>query len=308
MSDQISRPSIRFTTPVQAMTFEQTLDNALAAEAAGFSGVTFSDRPHDPMLDGWTLSAAIAARTERVRLYHTTLNIPYRFPAVLAKEAATLDIVSNGRLDLCLGAGGEGNRPLYDSIGVPMASPGERLRGLRECIDILRGIWSNERFTYEGEVYSVEDAAGGVRPVQESIPIWIGALMPRALKLAGESADGFIKNQGWGTADELRQMNEAIDEAAIKAGRYPGAIRRVLNGSGYVASTSEEGARYREQGSAQNAFGTRGLIGTVDEILDLVREYRAAGVDTFNVRFPAGQQLEHLKRFGAEVIPAASGL
>ena len=111
-----------------------------------------SDRPHRPILDGWTLAAAVAARTEGVQLNRVTLNIPYRYPAVLAKEAATLDIISNGRLDLCLGAGGEGNRHLYDSIGVPLAPPKEpRVRGLREYTAILRGLWANETFfSYEG--------------------------------------------------------------------------------------------------------------------------------------------------------------
>src|SRR5688572_27626597 len=100
MTNSGGRLPIRFTTPVSGPTFEAVLEQAQAAEAAGFSGVSFSDRPHDPILDGWTLATAVAARTERIRLYHTTLNIPYRYPAVLAKEAATLDIVSHGRLDL----------------------------------------------------------------------------------------------------------------------------------------------------------------------------------------------------------------
>jgi alkanesulfonate monooxygenase SsuD/methylene tetrahydromethanopterin reductase-like flavin-dependent oxidoreductase (luciferase family) len=297
----LARLPITFSTPAGNQSFEQALATAQAAETAGFTSVTFSDRPHDPVLDGWTLSAAVAARTERIRFFHTTLNVPYRFPAVLAKEAATLDRISNGRLDLCLGAGGEVNRPLYDSIGVPLASPGERLQDLRDAIAILRGMWANEKFSFKGRVFQVEDAAGEPKPVQQPIPIWVGARMPRSLRLTGQIADGFIKNGGWGTVEELRDLNGRIDAAARRAGRDPQAIRRILNGSAYVARDEADAAQYIAAAGSQ---GANGLIGTPARIIELIRDYHAAGVDTFNVRFPAGA--EHLKRFGAEVIPEAS--
>lgn len=308
MTNSHGRLPVRFTTPINGPTFEAVLEQAQAAEAAGFSGISFLDRPHDPVLDGWTLATAVAARTERIRLYHTTLNIPYRFPAVMAKEAATFDIISHGRLDLCLGAGGEGNRSLYDSIGVPLAAPADRLRGLREYIAILRGLWANEKFSYEGRIYSVDNAEGGVKPVQESIPIWVGARMPRSLRLTGQLADGFIKNQGWTTPEEMRQMNDAIDDAAREADRYPNLIRRIINGAGYVARDRDDAEANRETGTGIGAYTNAGLVGTVDEILDIIRAYRAAGVDTFSVRFPAGQVLEQIRRFGAEVIPEAARL
>ncbi len=308
MTNRDGRLPIRFITPVAGPTFEAVLEQAQTAEAAGFDGVTFSDRPHDPIMDGWTLAAAVAARTERVRLSHTTLNIPYRYPAVLAKEAATLDIISHGRLDLCLGAGGEGNRPLYDTIGVKLASPEDRMQGLRECIAILRGLWENERFTYEGRIYSVDEAAGGVQPVQESIPIWLGALMPYSLRMTGRLADGFMKNRGWCEADEFAALNDQVTDAAVKAGRYPNEIRRIINGAAYVASDPDDARARREQGTGIGGFMNAGLIGTVDEILDIIRGYRHAGVDTFGIRFPAGQVVEQMKRFGAEVIPEAAKL
>jgi alkanesulfonate monooxygenase SsuD/methylene tetrahydromethanopterin reductase-like flavin-dependent oxidoreductase (luciferase family) len=284
------------------------LEQAQAAEAAGFDGVSFGDRPHDPVMSGWMLAAAVAARTERVRLNHMTLNIPYRYPAVLAKEAVTIDIISKGRLDLCLGAGGEGNRPLYDSIGVPLAPPPERMQALKECIEILRGLWANERFSYEGKVYHLDEAAGGVEPVQETIPIWIGALAPYSLKLAGRMSDGFMKNRGWCTAPEFEPLNEAVTDAAIKAGRYPNEIRRIINGAAYVARDAGDTRAYQERGTGIGGFSDAGLVGTVGEILDIIRAYRNVGVDTFGLRFPAGQVVEQMQRFGAEVIPAASRL
>jgi alkanesulfonate monooxygenase SsuD/methylene tetrahydromethanopterin reductase-like flavin-dependent oxidoreductase (luciferase family) len=292
---------ISFATPAGNARFEQTLATALAAEAAGFDAITLSDRPHDPILDGWTLGAAVLGRTERIRLFHTTLNIPYRFPAVMAKEAATLDQISGGRLDLCLGAGGEGNRPLYDTIGVPLAAPGERLDGLEEAIAILRGLWTHDKFSYEGRIYSVDGAPGQPKPVQPLIPIWIGAAMPRSLRMAGRIADGYIKNGGWGSVEDLAALNRAVDAAALKAGRDPGSLRHILNSGGYLA---------RDKADAESArAGQRGgFIGTTDEVLGQIRAYLAAGVNSFIVRFPADVALAQIERFGAEVIPEARKL
>ncbi len=308
------RLPLTFATRAGNQSFEQALQIAQAAEAAGFSGVSFSDRPHDPVLDGWTLATAVAARTERIRFFHTTLNLPYRFPAVLAKEAATFDIISKGRLDLCLGAGGEANRALYDSIGVPLAAPGERLTDLEDAVTIMRGLWANERFSYTGRVAKVEDAVGDPKPVQRPIPIWIGARMPRSLRQVGRFADGFVKNGGWGSAEELRELNAAIDAAAVKAGRDPHSIRRLLNGAAaYVAKDAADAAEFRARGARQTS-GARsgqeasGLIGTVAEIIESVKAFRAAGVDTFVVSFPPQQTLAQIERFGAEVIPEAASL
>jgi alkanesulfonate monooxygenase SsuD/methylene tetrahydromethanopterin reductase-like flavin-dependent oxidoreductase (luciferase family) len=307
------RLPITFSTRAGNQSFEQALSVAQAAEKAGFSGVSFSDRPHDPILEGWTLATAIAARTERIRVFHTTLNVPFRFAAVLAKEAATLDIISNGRLDLCLGAGGDANRPLYDSIGVPLAAPGERLTDLVDAITIMRGMWAHDKFTYKGRAFHVEEAVGVPAPVQQPIPIWIGARLPRSLRIAGRLADGFVKNGGWGTVEELKQLNDAVTEAAVKAGRDPYSVRRVLNGAlAYVAKDAADAEAYRTQ--AVQTQGSRagervsGLIGTVDEIVETVKAYREAGVDTFVVNFAPQLTLQQIERFGAEVIPAASTL
>ena len=104
MSTTAKRLPVTFGTPAGNQSFDQALATAKAAEAAGFTSVSFSDRPHDPTLDGWTLATAVAARTERIRFFHSTLNVPYRLPSVLAREAATLDIISGGRFDLAASA------------------------------------------------------------------------------------------------------------------------------------------------------------------------------------------------------------
>ena len=313
MTTSNGRLPIAFATRAGNQSFEQALATAQAAEAAGFHGVSFSDRPHDPVLEGWTLATAVAARTERIRVFHATLNIPYRFPSVLAKEAATLDIIANGRLDLCLGAGGEANRPLYDSVGVPLATAGERLTDLEDAVNIMRGMWANEKFSYQGRVFHVEDALGEPKPVQNPIPIWVGARLPRSLRQAGRWADGYMKNGGWGSVEELRELNQTVDAAARKAGRDPGSLRHTLNGGqAYVARDAADAEEYRA--GARQPSGSRagqpasGLIGTVDQILETLKAYRAAGVDTFVVNFPPRALKEQLQRFAAEVMPEAAKL
>jgi alkanesulfonate monooxygenase SsuD/methylene tetrahydromethanopterin reductase-like flavin-dependent oxidoreductase (luciferase family) len=293
---------VEFATGVPGRDFQEALAVAQAAETAGFTSVSFADRPFDPVMDGWTLATAVAARTERIRLFHTTLNIPYRLPQVIAKEAATLDLISGGRLDLCLGAGGEGNRPAYDSFGLPMPGPGERLQDLRDAIAIIRGLWSNERFTYEGRVFRVRDANGEPKPAQGLVPIWVGALLPRSLRLTGQLADGFIKNRGWGSIEEVGELNRRVSNAASKAGRDPASIKRILNGAGFVARDAAEAEEVRSRLGA--AAG--GLIGTPEQILETIKTYQEAGVTMFLVRFQGPRALEQIKAFGSQVIPAAS--
>ena len=307
-NDGSKKLPIWFTTPAAGQDFEGVLATAQAAEASGFSGVSFSDRPHDPILDGWTLAAAVAARTDRVRLHHSTLNIPYRFPAVLAKEAATLDIISNGRLDLCLGAGGEENRALYDSIGVPLASPSERMQDLVDAIAILRGLWSNEKFSFKGRVHELDGAAGGPQPVQDPIPIWVGARLPRSLRLAGSLAEGFMKNRGWTSLEEMAELNQKVDSAAAKAGRDPGKMRHVINGPAYIAQNRADSEAFRTASAAAAPYQPGGLIGTVDEVITTIRDYSAVGVDVFGLRFRPEHSAEQIRLFGSEVIPAAGAL
>src|SRR3954468_7573780 len=102
----MARLPLTFATGAPNSSLDAAIATATAAEEAGFTSVSFGDRPQMPGLDGWILAAALAARTSKIRLFHPTLNLPYRFPQIIAKQAATIDVISNGRLDLCLGAGG----------------------------------------------------------------------------------------------------------------------------------------------------------------------------------------------------------
>ena len=306
LPDETGRLPLTFATPAGGRSWEQALATARAAEEAGFWGIGLGER-FDGSLTGWPLATALAARTERLRFFHTTLNVPYRHPYILAQEAAAVDNISGGRLILCLGAGFEPSRQAYLNAGLPFGTPGERVQDMRDVIAILRGVWSGERFSHKGRFYSVEDVAPSVRPVNGTIPIWIGAMAPRLLRVTGELADGFMKNLGWGPVEEVRALNDAVTESARTAGRDPYSIRRVMNGAGFVAESTAELEHYKAN-APQPVGGPRGgLIGSRDEVLQTLLQYRAAGVDTFNVSFPNETAEEQIKRFGRQIIQASRG-
>ena len=182
------------------------------------------------------MATAVAMATERIRVTHSTLNVPFRYPALLAKMAASLDVITGGdRVLLTLGAGGqEGHARSY---GMRFGSAGERVDGLIDAIHILRGAWANESFSYEGKQYSVTDCVLEPKPVTQPIPILIGASKPRMLGLAGSLADGWIKNGGWPASPEAyAEQQELVERGAERAGRDSGTPRRVVNGTAYVGS------------------------------------------------------------------------
>ena len=160
----------------------------LAAEAAGFDVISFSDRPPEPSMEGWTLATAVAVQTERIAVTHSTLNVPFRNPALLAKMASTLDVMTGGgRVILTLGAGGQETH--YRTYGIEFGSPGERVTDLEDAIAIMRGLWANESFSYAGRQFSVEECSAPPAPLGP-IPIIIGAGGPRMLRYTGAHAEG----------------------------------------------------------------------------------------------------------------------
>jgi alkanesulfonate monooxygenase SsuD/methylene tetrahydromethanopterin reductase-like flavin-dependent oxidoreductase (luciferase family) len=213
---------------------------ARLTERAGLDLVTFQDHPYQPrFLDTWTLLSWVAAQTETVRLAGNVLNLPLRPPAVLARAAASLDLLSGGRLELGLGAGAFWDA--IEAMGVPRRAPGESVEALEEAIDVIREIWNpgERRGVYvDGKHYRVHGAKRGPEPAHD-IPIWLGANKPRMLRLTGRKADGWLPSLAYFTLDELDRANRIIDEAATEAGRDPREIRRLLNISGEVATIEQ---------------------------------------------------------------------
>jgi alkanesulfonate monooxygenase SsuD/methylene tetrahydromethanopterin reductase-like flavin-dependent oxidoreductase (luciferase family) len=216
-----------FVTPA-APRPEQPLTVAVLADELGFDLVGVQDHPYQHrFLDTWTLLTAMAMRTTRVHVFPDVANLPLRPPAILAKAAATLDLLSGGRLELGLGAGG--SFEAINAIGGPMLTRGESVEALEEAIQVIRLMWSGERgVRFEGKHYQLAGVHTGPAPAHP-IGIWLGAYKPRMLSLVGRAADGWVPSLGYVQPADLLEGNRRIDDAAGAAGRDPRSIRRILN-------------------------------------------------------------------------------
>jgi alkanesulfonate monooxygenase SsuD/methylene tetrahydromethanopterin reductase-like flavin-dependent oxidoreductase (luciferase family) len=259
---------------------------AARADTLGLDLLGIQDHPYQwRFLDTWTLLADLLARTERLRVFPDVANLPLRLPAMLAKQAASLDVLSGGRFELGLGAGS-----FWEAIramGGPDRSPREALEAHEEAIRIIRLFWSGERtISFEGRHYSISGLHPGPAPAHE-IEIWLGVLKPRALELTGRLADGWVPSYPYARPEIAPAMHARIDAAALAAGRSPADIRRVYNLAGEITDGSIGDAL---QGPAD--YWVESLTGFALEL----------GFDTF-VFWPSDGSLRQVDRFAEEVVP-----
>ena len=256
------------------------------AERAGFDLIGIQDHPYQRRyLDTFTLLATLATATGRIGLFPDVASLPLRHPAMLAKAAASVDLLSGGRFELGLGAGA-----FWDAIaamGGPRRAPGEAVEATEEAIGLLRRLWSDERSVrFEGRHYRVAGVKPGPAPAHP-IGIWVGAFGPRMLALIGRLADGWVPSSPYVPPERLAAAQARIDDAAAGAGRDPAAIRRLYNISGRVGP-----------GGGGFLDGPAGQW--VEQLLPLVTEI---GMDTF-VLWPSESPARQLELFAAEVAPA----
>jgi alkanesulfonate monooxygenase SsuD/methylene tetrahydromethanopterin reductase-like flavin-dependent oxidoreductase (luciferase family) len=260
------------------------LDTALEAERRGLDYIAVQDHPYQRRyVDTWVLMSMILATTTRIHVFPDVANLPLRPPAVMAKAAASLDVLSGGRFELGLGAGG-----FWDAIaawGGPRRTPADSLAALGEAIAVTRAIWSGERnLRYNGKHYRLAGAIPGPVPVHP-IGIWLGVYGPRALSLTAREADGWVPSLR-GDLQHIIDMSRRLDDEAIAAGRNPSDIRRIVNLGGDITDGRSEGP-FRGPTSQW-----------VDEVTDLAL---LQGFDTFVLWAEAPGQLA---RFAEEIVPA----
>ena len=260
------------------------LDVAREVEARGLDLIGVQDHPYQRRyVDTWVLMSMIAAVTSRVGIFPDVGNLPLRPPAVMAKAAASIDVLSGGRFEHALGAGG-----FWDAIeayGGPRRTPRDALAALEEAITVTRLVWSGQRnLRFNGRHYRLAGAHSGPVPAHR-IGIWLGVYGPRALRLTGRLADGWVPSLR-GDVTPLVEGSARLDEAAVEAGRDPADLRRVLNVNGQITGGHRGGLL---QGPVDQ---------WVDDLTDLVVGH---GFDTF--MFWA-EQPGQLARFAEEVVPA----
>ena len=292
-----ARPSPQFGTSINPAVDDaaEPFERARLADQLGLDLITSMDHPYNARLfDAWTLLATLAATTRRVHLATNVANLPLRPPAMLAKQAATLDVLSGGRFELGLGAGAywAGVR----ALGGPRRTPGEAYAAFEEALHIIRGLWENAggSFSYDGEIYQVHGARFGPAPAHR-IPLWVGASGPRMLRLTGRLADGILVSNSYEPPARLLEINEQVDEGAAAAGRAPSEVRRGYNLMGSIQLSPGLRAGDGEQG----LYAPVG--GWIEMILQLYRDYRQ---DTF-IFWPSGPQPHaQVQAFANEVAPA----
>jgi len=268
----------------------ETIQLAQAADDVGLELVSVQDHPYNgSFVDTWTLLSVLAAATERVRVFPNVANLPLRPPAMLARSAATLDLITGGRVELGLGAGA-----FWDAIAAmdgPRRTPAESVDALAEAIDVIRALWTPGRgVRLDGRHYSLSGAHPGPFPVHP-IGIWLGAYKRRMLQLTGRAADGWLPSSPYAPPEQLAGMNRIIDDAAADAGREPADIRRLYNISGSFAGDGGEFLR----GPAKVWVEQLAELALVDGISGFVLMVDSGG---------AG----HLRRFAEEVAPGVREL
>ncbi len=282
-----------FPTP-EAARAGDVLELVQLAEVLGLDLVSVQDHPYQAKyLDTWTLLSVLGARTSAITLAPNVASLPLRPPVVLAKSAASLDVLTGGRVELGLGAGA-----FWDAIeaaGGPRRTPKEAVDALIEAVGILRAFWAGESMRFDGEHYSVSGLRPGPLPAHD-IPIWLGAYKPRMIRVTGQLADAWVPSMGYADPPALPDLSARLDEAAVKAGRAPEAIRRIYNifgsfgsGGGFLRGTPDDWAEQLaglalEQGMSTFVLGTDDpdtLRRYADEVAprvrELVEEARAGG-------------------------------
>ncbi|HEV8221201.1 MAG TPA: LLM class flavin-dependent oxidoreductase [Streptosporangiaceae bacterium] len=255
------------------------------ADSHGLELVGMQDHPYnDGFLDTFTLLTWLASKTASVHFVTNVANLPLRPPVMLAKQAATMDVLSGGRFELGLGAGAfwEG----IAGMGGPHRAPRTALESLSEAIDILRSFWAGEPFGFRGEHYQAPSVRPAPKPAH-GIGIWLGVRGPRAVRLAGAKADGWMVSSPMVTPDLLPELNEILTEGAEETGRDPAAITRLYNVMGLVTSENQDD-----------------FHGPVDRWVDtLTSLHLESGMNAF-VYWPSGDRERQSRIFAAEVVPA----
>ena len=282
--------------PQIRMDFATIEDRARVAEEAGFHSVWFIDhlappagREHD-LLDAWTVATAVAMRTESLRIGHLVLCAPFHHPVVLAKMAASLDIISGGRLELGLGWGSV-PKELVD-FGITDAGPKARAAQLAETLEILDLLWSGERVDFDGMYWTLRDAICRPRPVDGRVPIHIGGSgLQLTMPLVERYADWWNCPSG---------AMERFDSLRHLAGDVRVSVQHPI---GLAASSAE---RDEVVELANRRFGAWGgvVAGTPDEVAEALRREWQTGAELFICQFHDFGRPETLRLFADEVLPA----
>ncbi len=269
-----------------------------------FHQIEMVGRQEEPMLEGWTTISVLAAATSKIRLGTLVTGNIYRHPSVLAKIAATLDVLSRGRLILGIGAGW--NELESRAYGTPFPSTRERLERLDEAVQLIKKMWTEERANFSGKYYKLENAFCNPKPVQKPYPmILIGGSgekhLLRTVAKYGDACNLF------GSPETVKRKLAILREHCRAVGRdYDSILKtkltRVLIGEddGMIKDTVERMEKTVPPGMLKEAM----IYGTPEQVSDQVAQFSGVGVEYLITSYSGERELPSLKLFGEKVLPA----
>jgi len=282
---------------------------AREAERAQFRAVWLSDHLFlnkdsvaTDCLDAWTTLAALAVETKTIRIGPMVSAQSYRNPALLAKIAAGVDQISGGRLEFGLGAGWK--EVEYKAYGYDFPPAGVRVTQLREALEICTRLWRQDRATYRGKSYRIEDAVSSPKPAQDPLPIWIGGTQPRVMRIAAKYAHWFnLSNPGTPATERLGILRDDVNEACRAVGRDPATLHRSMFVQLLAAPTRAEvdetvaalAARAKVTAEKWRASRPGYILGTTDEVGEKLRALARGGVEHANAMLPYQHEIASIR-------------
>ena len=301
--------------PQFGFTFNDIADLAKEAERLGFTALWASDHllwdaksERRNCLDVWALMPALAAVTTKLRLGTLVTCNSYRLPSVLAKTAASVDHISNGRLEFGLGAGWKDIE--YKAYGIPFPPVATRLAQLEEAAQLIKLLWTEERASFNGKHYQLNDATCAPKPVQQPLKMWIGgAGEKKLLRMVAQYADGWNMIFGYQLPavkkklDVLKQHCDAVKRDFTKIDKSLFIVTSIAESEAEMKKREADTAAALGTGRIFKLAREAGTIGTAEQVAEVLRGYQDLGFDYFIAMFPYTQDKEMLQRFAETVVP-----
>jgi alkanesulfonate monooxygenase SsuD/methylene tetrahydromethanopterin reductase-like flavin-dependent oxidoreductase (luciferase family) len=297
----------------EGVTWDDWVALANACEENGVEALFRSDHylsgtdEERPVLDAWATIAGLAARTTKLQLGTLVSPATFRHPAVLARNAANADEISGGRVTLGLGAGWMKRE--HEAYGFHFLTARERVARFAEQLEIVHGLLRQDRFSFSGNAYQLDDAPGLRRP---QLPILVGgSAFPGTAEPAVRFADEY--NTFFATVEEVRERKRKLDEACERSGRDPATLRYSLMAPCVLGTTPAEvrasaeriAERFgRDADTVLERYGERGPVGTVDQVVARLREIEEIGYERVMLQHLVHDDLKTVALIGRELVPA----
>ncbi len=258
-----------------------------------------------PVLENLVLLSALANGTDRIRIGTLVNCNSYRHPSLLAKMAASLDVISNGRLEFMIGAGAPKNKNEYRGYGIPFPPAKVRIEQMKEAIQIIRMMWTEDEVNFSGKYYNLKGGYSYPKPIQKPYPrIWVGGVDKRVLRVTAEVGEGI---NFWGSPKELEEKLSLLKKYCTEVGRDYDSIEKSWVGDMLIGSNKSEMQNEMKviaallnnrklKGLDFEALKKSKLVGTPSDIIKKIEEFVSVGVGYFVVLL--GSDLFSLKTTG----------